>query len=219
MERLERGWLRKQPSREGVLNQETYWVTNRNPRRSRRGGCQLYATSFKCLQPSLSSNRMLQLAPHLLGVKEILGDQKEMERIGMVSLDIPSVSARYGFNQTVNKGSATLHLIDRLSPMFESGNNVSLYTSGDSVADLPLLFFNLQADAFRPLRERNPEKIKQRFIEQGVKDESFNTIMSGWKAGIVPYQSSQYLIQTIGRIHSSQPEKLLYQNCRKTPYF
>ena len=30
----------RQAPREGVLNQETYWVTNRNPRRSRRGGCQ-----------------------------------------------------------------------------------------------------------------------------------------------------------------------------------
>ena len=40
MERPERGWLRKQPSREGVLKQEAYWETNRNPLPSGRGGRQ-----------------------------------------------------------------------------------------------------------------------------------------------------------------------------------
>lgn len=113
-------------------------------------------------------------------------------------------------DRSVNKGTALVFLLSELMPLLSEDSKYMLFTAGDDIYDLPMLFMNLLGQAFYPPSERNPDELADDLAELGISREELQSVQKIWQAGVLPTTQSEELAKALRMNGLSSSDRLLH---------
>ena len=88
------------------------------------------------------------------------------------------------YDRVVNKGGALTLLLKHVMPYLSKQS--MLFTSGDDIYDLPMLFMNFQSQAFLRPEQVNLQQLYEDYAEIGITAGELQQVIDIWQAGILP---------------------------------